>query len=684
MSRAGRHILLFMLFLLSVSCQKEVGDENDRGLMVNFEAMNATNPWKSGDKVSFIALKAPTAAGSQASRNVVNFSTNRFTAAAAGTKVSFSGRIPALDGTLPSGDASLYGVFPAANLTVSSVSQSVRYNGKDYVYYTLSGPSIASRQDGTGWRYCYFASMDGHVSVPGRSVTTAPSFSLANALVKFRFFSGKPIAQIDIQQENKSTPGLAGAFSLFTCATAVADGCEGQSITLSNGGAALPEEVYFACGALNKDVLLTFTFTTQDGSHVSRAVKITEACAPGRVSELPGFDLSEWTSSELAVQAAKNMGMGINVGGMDSVSPTTETQKDRADANGMHILDRTRPVTYETNSAHDPITQTTMNFLKSSGFSSIRLPITWFNHMGPPVSPEGMIDQVWLEHVKEVVDMARKADLYVAINIHHDAGTYDFCWLKADWANYASISVQLKNIWTQIANYFKDYDYHLLFEGFNEICDENKSWWAPKTSDGFKAANALNQDFVDAVRATGGNNAVRNLIVSTYTSSEWEKGLVGFVLPEDVTEGHLIVQIHSYRPNEFITAREVGDRSRLEFYESEKAEIDEMFERVQHYILDKGWPCFMGEYGAFSKKDAAGNRNELGRAEHAYYYTTRALQRGIIPMYWYNPSTYRDRDEGRWTYPVTAQGLMDAWTDFKAGTVVYKKYNHDAAYPIGQ
>ena len=280
--------------------------------------------------------------------------------------------------------------------------------------------------------------------------------------------------------------------------------------------------------------------------------------------------------------------------------------------------------------------------------------------------------------------MARNADLYVVINIHHDAGTYDYCWLKADWGNYASISVQLKNIWTQIANFFKDYDYHLLFEGFNEICDENKSWWAPSGPDGFKAANALNQDFVNAVRATGGNNAVRNLVVSTYTSSEWENGLVGFVLPEDVKDGHLIVQVHSYRPNEFITARTVGDRSRLEFYESEKPEIDEMFERVQRHILDKGWPCILGEYGAFAKKDANGNRNELGRAEHAYYYTTRALQRGIIPMYWYNPSSYRDRDEGRWTYPVTAQGLMDAWKDFKAGTVVYKKYDHDAAYPIGQ
>ena len=357
------------------------------------------------------------------------------------------------------------------------------------------------------------------------------------------------------------------------------------------------------------------------------------------------------------------MGMGVSVGGLESVTATTEAIPERADANGMHILDRNDPVTYETNGSKDRITQSTMDALYAAGFHTVRLPITWLPHMD---SPSSTIDAVWLNHVQSVVDLARNAGMYVIINLHHDAGTPDFCWLKADWANYSSISANLKNVWRQIATHFKDYDHHLLFEGYNEICDENKTWWAPSSNNGFKAANALNQDFVNVVRSTGGNNVLRNLIVSTYTASETSEALDGFVMPEDLFTDHLMVQIHSYRPNEFVTAREVGDRSRMEFYESDKAEIDEMFARLQTKILDKGWPCVMGEYGAFHKMDANGNRNEEGRAAHGYYYTIQALRKGIAPVYWYNPMNYRDRDTGNWTYPVLAAGLSQAWTDYQA------------------
>ena len=360
------------------------------------------------------------------------------------------------------------------------------------------------------------------------------------------------------------------------------------------------------------------------------------------------------------------MGMGVSVGGFESVTATTENLPERADANGMHILDRNDPVTYETNGSKDRITQTMMNALYAAGFHSIRLPVTWFNHMDPPYDT-GVIDQIWLDHLKSVVDLARNAGMYVVINLHHDAGTYDYCWLKADWANYSDISPVLKNIWRQIATFFKDDDDHLLFEGYNEICDENNRWWKPGGDDGFKAANALNQDFVSTVRATGGRNTTRNLIVSTYTASEWAEALDGFTMPKDIVTGHLLVQVHSYRPNEFVTAREVGDRSRMEFYESDKPEIDEVFDRLQAKVLDKGWPCVLGEYGAFHKKDADGNRNEPARGAHGYYYTMKALRRGIAPIYWYNPMNYRDRDDGRWTYPVLADSLSKAWSDFQTG-----------------
>ena len=357
------------------------------------------------------------------------------------------------------------------------------------------------------------------------------------------------------------------------------------------------------------------------------------------------------------------MGMGVSVGSLDTSEATEENIPERADANGMHILDRNAPVTYETNGFKDRITQTTMDALYAAGFHTVRIPVTWWPHMD---SPSGPIDKVWLDHVQSVVDLARNAGMYVIVNVHHDTGNNEHSWLKADWSNYGSISASLKNVWTQIAMQFKDYDYHLLFEGYNEITDETSRWFIPGSATGYKAANALNQDFVDAVRATGGDNVVRNLIVSTYTSSDWPEAMAGFSMPHDVLPGHLIVQVHSYRPVPFVTARPVGDNSRMEFYESDKAEIDATFEDIQRGILDKGWPCVLGEYGAFHKLDANGNRNEEGRAAHAYYYTTKALEKGIAPIYWYNPMNYRDRDDGRWTFPILAEGLMNAWNDFQA------------------
>lgn len=672
MNRIAR--ILPLLALLVVACQKEggSGEEDGKGQKVSFSlkapsvTVNGTpetRTWAAGDKLSMFAYKAPTTAGLLSSGNVVNFSSNRFSAESAGATATFTGYIPKLDGKIPDGNHPLYIIYPPCNLTVST--QSYRQE-PDGAYYQITGPSIAQRQDGTGWRFCWFISNDGTISTAKREIAAAPTFYLVNALIRFHYVSGKEIKKIEIEQEEHSLPGLAGAFTLQTNQKTIAKGCETYSINIENSGNPLPGEILFACCHIPKGRTLSFTFTSTDGTTASRSIIVPADCGSGKVSELNTIDLNEWTNEEFASQTVKNMGMGINVGGLDSVSPTTEAIADRADANGMHILDRNDPVTYETNGAKDRITQKTMDALYEAGFHSVRIPVTWFNHMGPPVSGNGIIDEIWLNHIRSVVDLARNAGMYVVINIHHDAGTYDYCWLSADWSKYNTVSLQLKNIWTQIATFFKDYDYHLLFEGYNEICDEYKSWWAPRGPDGFKAANALNQDFVNAVRATGGQNSVRNLIVSTYTASEWEDGLKGFVLPQDIVEGHLIVQIHSYRPNEFVTAREVGDRSRMEFYESDKPEIDEMFDRVQNYILDKGWPCILGEYGAFHKKDANGNRNEEGRGAHGYYYTIHALRKGIAPMYWYNPMEYRDRDDGRWTYPVLADSLKKAWRDYQA------------------
>lgn len=667
-----------------------------------------TVKWKAGDQISMFSI-VYTDNASAAKGTILNFSDLYATLRWGDGTKTFTMTVPNLKeiyGESSGVSSYLCAIYPATTLDVSVTSM----EGNTINVTSTPNPStpliLPSVQDGTGWRYSVFIARSSTFSAAYNSPAGGGgiTFNLMSTLLRMKLNTTKNISQVVLTTTADVMVGNVGSITMDSYQSAagvpenfsLATGCNGNTVVVRNGGV-LPTDLYIAIKELRENATFTVTFTATDGSSITRS--FTNPAGPAnrkvkKVLSLGTVTLNDWVlpvSAEPANEAVVNMGMGINVGGLNSVTETDESIESRCApgswdpvlGKGTHLLDRTDPVTYETNGNYDAITQTTMNKLKEAGFNSIRLPVTWFNHIGSPVSAPGQIDEVWLEHVAEVIDMVRDAGMYAIINMHHDAGTLEYSWLKADWANYDGISATFKDLWGQIAAYFKDYDKYLLFEGYNEITDENKRWHQPTTSDGFLAANKLNQDFVDVVRASGGNNTTRNLIVSTYTASESNPAFLGFVMPDDIVDNHLMVQVHSYRPNQFVTARPVGDDSRLEFYESEKNEIDEMFDRIQTNILDKGWSCVLGEYGAFYKLDkSSGKRNELGRAEHAYYYTTRALQRGIAPMYWYNPMSYRERDTGDWTYPVTAQGLIDAWDDYCNGKVVYKKYDHDVAYPL--
>ena len=358
----------------------------------------------------------------------------------------------------------------------------------------------------------------------------------------------------------------------------------------------------------------------------------------------------EIPQAESAAQAIRNMGVGLNLCATFEELPYQGYKTDRAD-----------PLTFE--SMYNAYTnETTMTTTYSAGFRSLRIPVTWFLHMDNTGST---IDKVWLDRIEEVVKMAIDAGLYCIINMHHDSGQRkdEGAWLFADWGNYSDISADFKNIWRQIAERFKDYDYKLLFESYNELLDENKSWFAPKDENGYKAANALNQDFVNIIRQTGGRNATRNLIVTTYSASTWESALKAFVMPADLLPGHLAVQIHSYLPSKFVTAK---DDHREEFYESDIVEIDEMFALVKRYITDKGYPCVLGEYGAYPRRNADNSLNtayDIHRGRHAAVYARRCLELGIAPMYWYNPMEPYHRKWGVWTFEPVKDSLIKAYNE---------------------
>lgn len=318
--------------------------------------------------------------------------------------------------------------------------------------------------------------------------------------------------------------------------------------------------------------------------------------------------------------------------------------------------DRNRPETFETQTGRPVTTPAIINAFAEAGFGVVRVPVTWYNHMDPETFK---VDEVWMNRVEEVVNYVLDAGMYCILDTHHDAGSKDTRWLIADMQKYPQVQKKFIALWKQIATRFKNYPYTLLFEGYNEILDAKKSWGVPRVEGAYQAANLLNQDFVNTVRATGGRNKTRNLIVSTYATSVRPQALKSFVLPSDKTADHLLVQVHCYRPKQF-TERDInlakqGEESRSDFRESDKPEIDEIFSNLKTGLIDKGYPVVLGEFGAWNKN------NEDDRARHAEYFVKKCHELGILPIYWYNPMYRYDRKTCTWTFPK----LRDALTNTK-------------------
>ncbi len=371
---------------------------------------------------------------------------------------------------------------------------------------------------------------------------------------------------------------------------------------------------------------------------------------------------------EKASEAVKHMGVGVNLSGSFEV-----LWKDSAPS-----ADRNNPAFYEKQNGAGPSTQATMDSFATAGFKSVRIPITWWMHMDD-VYTANTIDKVWLDRIEEVVNYCQKANLYCIINMHHDAHAHEAQggqWIFADIKNYDKISKAYKEIWQQIAARFKDYDQRLLFESYNEITDASGTWTFPKNADDITAANNLNQDFVNTVRKTGGNNTTRNLVVSSYSCSVSDRPLNAFVMPSDLRSGHLIWQVHNYAPTAFCGYNPTTPKDT--FGDSQDyTEIQSALSTIKRLIVDKGYPCIIGEYGAPSERQAKDaeyqqsgswrvKKSQEERAEHAYYYTKEALKIGVCPMFWYTPQEGNHRSTGAWTYPKVKDALIQAWTDYNS------------------
>lgn len=263
--------------------------------------------------------------------------------------------------------------------------------------------------------------------------------------------------------------------------------------------------------------------------------------------------------------------------------------------------------------------------VKDMGFNTIRIPISWHKHVSE--GPEYIIDEQWMTRIDTIVNQALELGFYVIINSHHDNNVY-----MPKPENQDAGCTYLNAIWTQIAEHFKDADYHLIFQTMNEPRVEGTSYeWnvVPSNPDSMAAVevvNVLNQTAVDTIRATGGRNADRWIIVSPYAANAGAAAMSAFRLPTDPAN-KLIVSMHSYSPYNLClnVNSDVTDFGRGDY-----SDISSPIKSLHNRFISKGIPVIIDEMGCRNKE------NDEARYEWAKYYVSTAKKYSMVCVWWDN------------------------------------------------
>lgn len=341
--------------------------------------------------------------------------------------------------------------------------------------------------------------------------------------------------------------------------------------------------------------------------------------------------------SMTAQEFADDMGLGINLG--NTMEAYNADNCVSLSYTWPPIIGSNKPRDYESCWGAKITTQEIIEGIKAAGFNTVRIPVFWGNMMKNDGNYK--ISDEYISRVKEIVDYCRNANLYTVINIHH----FDEFIIRR---NTKEKSAEIfTNLWTQIADYFKDYSDYLIFEGYNEYLgcgpinpDTDKIENLSK-SEAYDWTNTLNQAFVDAVRATGGNNSKRMLIASGYNTNIDNTTNEAFKMPDDSAKDRLMVSVH-YVDHSMFGASQVGN-------ESWKQYSIRQLELLKKAFSDKGIPVFVGEsitsatYSEDNGKHFAQNA-EITDSSEAMDYMLRLIKGyGFIPVLWDNNDFFYSR-----------------------------------------
>ena len=314
----------------------------------------------------------------------------------------------------------------------------------------------------------------------------------------------------------------------------------------------------------------------------------------------------------------------------------------------------------ETGWGNPVTTQAMIDAVHKMGFKFMRLPVTWKGHFGG--APNYTIDPTWLSRVVTIANYALNDSMYVMVNIHHDGTDGGWFPLNATGSQVNTISAEVAAIWTQIANAFKNYGDYVVFEIFNE--PQNG---APNMYGGGDAASRANlaayqTAAVNAIRATGGNNAVRMIVLQGISASPIAVSVGTIPMVDD----NIIVSIHTYDPVEY----SMNCNPNTWGSTSDSASIRKNLTDIKGWVETKHGTAIIGEWGTQNCD------NLDSRVKHAYYYAQQCRVHGTLPVWWDDGAGFhllnRKTNPPSWDYQTIAQAIVNGAKSgiFPAGAIV--------------
>ena len=319
----------------------------------------------------------------------------------------------------------------------------------------------------------------------------------------------------------------------------------------------------------------------------------------GSAEEAEAVDNGVMREGLTALEATRLMGNGINLGN------TLE-----ACDNNVGIKTNT-PLSYETHWGQPKTTQAMIDGMKAAGFDTIRIPVAWMTNATHLYEGDYTIDADYMNRVEEVVRYARKAGMYVIVNDHWDGGWYGM--FGSESAETRALAMEAyKGMWQQIAERFRDYSDYLIFESANEELgtrfDENSPLYCSDSvvtylndDERYALTNEINQTFVDVVRATGGNNATRFLLIAGYGTNIDQTCDDRFQMPKDTAVSKLMVSVHYYDPWSYCGASSAASATKWGKV-SDYEYMDQQLAKMTKFT-EAGYGVVIGEYGALPCSD---------------------------------------------------------------------------------